>query len=61
MLIIVAMAVVVGAIGNYLVPLMIGAPDMSIPRLNALFIWLLMISICVLMIASVIEEGPGIG
>jgi cytochrome c oxidase subunit 1 len=27
-------------LGNYLVPLMIGAPDMSFPRLNALSYWL---------------------
>jgi cytochrome c oxidase subunit 1 len=27
-------------LGNYLVPLMIGAPDVSFPRLNALGYWL---------------------
>src|SRR5574341_1140722 len=31
----------VGAMGNYLVPLMIGAQDMAFPRLNALSYWLL--------------------
>ena len=37
----VAVAAVVGGLGNYFVPLMIGAEDMAFPRLNALTYWLI--------------------
>jgi cytochrome c oxidase subunit 1 len=37
----VAVAAVIGGIGNFAVPLMIGAPDMAYPRLNALSYWVI--------------------
>jgi cytochrome c oxidase subunit 1 len=36
----VAVATIIGGLGNYFVPLMIGAEDMAFPRLNALSYWL---------------------
>ena len=37
----VAVAATMGSLGNYLIPIMIGADDMAFPRLNALSFWLI--------------------
>ena len=40
MMVFVAVAATVGAFGNYVVPLMIGADDMAFPKLNAVSYWI---------------------
>src|ERR671925_174289 len=47
-------------LGNFVIPLMIGAADMAFPRLNALSYWLLPIA-GIMMMASFIPEGGAFG
>jgi cytochrome c oxidase subunit I len=50
-----------GAFGNYLVPLMIGARDMAFPRLNALSFWLFLGSGCFIYAGVFMGTGPNAG
>ncbi|MAR30573.1 MAG: cytochrome C oxidase subunit I [Candidatus Marinimicrobia bacterium] len=49
--------VVVGAFGNYLVPLQIGAPDMAFPKLNMASFWTYFIGGLVMMYGFVLPGG----
>ncbi len=60
MMIFVAVAGTVGAFGNYVVPLMIGAEDMAFPKLNALSYWLVP-PVVMLLIGSFIAGGYDTG
>ena len=51
----------IGGFGNWLVPLIIGAPDIAFPRLNNLSFWLLLPSLCLLLLSSLVEAGIGTG
>lgn len=44
---------------NFLLPLLVGGPDMAFPRLNNISYWLLIPSLLLLVFSAVIEGGAG--
>ncbi len=57
MIFFVVIPLLTGWLGNYLIPLMIGARDMAFPRLNALSFWLMPPAIVALGIGFCVEGG----
>lgn len=55
------MPAMIGGFGNWFVPILIGAPDMSFPRLNNISFWLLPPSLLLLLSSALVEVGAGTG
>lgn len=52
---------IIGGFGNFLVPLILGSPDIAYPRINNIRFWLLPPSLSLLIIRRFINRGVGTG
>ena len=57
MIFFVIIPVLVGAFGNFLIPLQVGAPDMAFPKLNMLSYWFMWPAFIFIMLTFFVEGG----
>lgn len=52
---------IIGGFGNFLIPLILGSPDIAYPRINNIRFWLLPPSLTLLLLGRFINSGVGTG
>lgn len=52
------MPVAIGFYGNYLIPLLIGTSELSMPRMNGISFWMLIVGIVIFIISNVLMNKP---
>lgn len=58
MLFLFVMPIAIGGFGNYVLPLLLGASELVMPRLNGCSFWLLGVAVCVLLMAQLVFDRP---
>lgn len=51
------MPILIGGLGNYLIPILIGTRELAWPRINSISFWLLPISFIFILLSSLIDYG----
>lgn len=59
MIFFIVMPILIGGFGNWMLPLILGAPEMAFPRVNALSFWITFVALLMVYQSFFIGGGPG--
>nr|BAV81415.1 cytochrome c oxidase subunit I [Litomosoides sigmodontis] len=59
MIFFVVMPILIGGFGNWMLPIMLGSPEMAFPRLNALSFWITFVALMIVYQSFFVGGGPG--
>ena len=58
MLFVFIMPIGIGFYGNYLIPILIGTSELSMPRMNGISFWMLIVAVVIFVISNVLMSKP---